>query len=481
MSISSSLSNAISGMTAASRMAEVVSTNVANSLTDGYGRRSLELSAATYGLQGGGVQVDGVVRNVDPNVLASRRLVDASLGNASYLSDAVSDVQNIVGSIGEEGSISSRIVAVEAALVDATNDPSSEIGLSALGSRLGDLTNSLNVASDSLQAKRVEADQSISAQVDLLNTALAQVEELNKDIVTARNSGVDTSSLMDTRQQVIDGIAEIVPIRQLQRDAGRVALITTAGETLIDGKAKTFGFAENTFITADMTLESGALGSVTLDGEAIGVDGFGGLSGGSLAAAFQVRDGDLVEVQNSLDELSADLITRFQDPSVDGTLAAGDAGVLTDGGIAYDASNLVGLSSRISVNANIDPAQGGVLSNLRDGVNATTVGNSGDGALLTMLSAALTDPRASGLDTTLQSAAGRAATLEASVGSLGLSYDADLSFETSRWSTLKEAEAADGVDTDYELQMLLRVETAYAANARVIQTVDTLMQRLLEL
>jgi len=46
MSISNSLSNALSGMTAASRMAEVVSSNLANSLTDGYGRRTLNLSSA---------------------------------------------------------------------------------------------------------------------------------------------------------------------------------------------------------------------------------------------------------------------------------------------------------------------------------------------------------------------------------------------------------------------------------------------------
>jgi len=46
---------------------------------------------------------------------------------------------------------------------------------------------------------------------------------------------------------------------------------------------------------------------------------------------------------------------------------------------------------------------------------------------------------------------------------------------------LTEAEAAGGVDSDYEMQMLLRVEQAYAANARVIQAVETMMQRLMEI
>ena len=61
------------------------------------------------------------------------------------------------------------------------------------------------------------------------------------------------------------------------------------------------------------------------------------------------------------------------------------------------------------------------------------------------------------------------------------STDQEQSFATARWDTLRQAELADGVDTDQELQTLMRVEQAYAANAKVIQTIDGLMQRLMEL
>lgn len=477
MSISNSLANAISGMSAASRMAEVVSSNVANSLTEGYGPRSVSLSSA----QSGGVTIDSIVRTVDPNVLANRVLADARLGNTSYLASGLSEVQSIVGAPGDEGSLSARIVAVETALIDAANDPSSEIRLSALNSSFVDLANSLNDAADGIQAQRMAADRSIANQIETLNAGLAQIEEMNTDITTAMSTGVDVSALLDARQQVIDSISEIVPIRQLQRDAGQIALMTTSGEMLIDGKAKEYGFTANDFIVADMTLESGALGSITVDGVPLDTDGFGSLEGGTLSAAFQLRDVDLVETQNSLDELAADLINRFQDPNVDDSLAVGEAGILTDRGAAYDSANLTGLAERISVNSKVDPDQGGILTNYRDGVNASTTGLNGDSSLLSALSEVLSDPRINGTDNTVQSAAGRAATLEATVGSKRLSYEYDTSFASSRWSTLKEAEAEAGVDTDYELQVLLRVEQAYAANARVIQTIDTLMQRLMEI
>ena len=481
MSITNSLSNALSGMTAASRLAEVVSSNVSNALTDGYGRRSLDLAAATVGGRGAGVQIAGVTRHVDQGLLSSRRLVDASLGAASFLASTVSDVQDIVGNPGEEGSLSARVIAVEAALVEASANPSSDISLSALSQRFGELATSLNTASDSIQTKRVEVDSFISDQIENLNVALQQVEKLNKDIISAENSGVDSAGLMDTRQQIVDVIAEIVPIRQFQRDNGQIALMTTGGETLIDGPAKTFGFSPNATITPDMTLASGGLNGITVEGVPIATDGIGGLSGGSLAAAFQARDNDLVAAQTNLDDLAVDLVTRFQDSSLDSTLAPGDAGLLTDAGVAFDGVSITGLSARIKVNAQVDPSQGGVVTKLRDGLNAISVGSSGNSSLLQSMSAVLTEPRLSGAGTTMLSAAGRAADIEARIGSERLSHEADLSFERSRWSSLKEAEAADGVDTDYELQQLLRVEQAYAANARVIQTVDTLMQRLMEI
>ena len=40
---------------------------------------------------------------------------------------------------------------------------------------------------------------------------------------------------------------------------------------------------------------------------------------------------------------------------------------------------------------------------------------------------------------------------------------------------------AQGVDTDAEMQTLLMVEQAYSANARVIKTIDELIQQLIGL
>ena len=44
-----------------------------------------------------------------------------------------------------------------------------------------------------------------------------------------------------------------------------------------------------------------------------------------------------------------------------------------------------------------------------------------------------------------------------------------------------EQELLNGVDTDQEMQKLLLIEQSYAANARVIQVVDDMMRRLMEI
>jgi len=67
------------------------------------------------------------------------------------------------------------------------------------------------------------------------------------------------------------------------------------------------------------------------------------------------------------------------------------------------------------------------------------------------------------------------------VATARLSADAESSFATARASALKQQELTNGVDTDAEMQKLLLIEQAYSANARVIQTVDDMIQTLLGL
>jgi len=481
MSISQSLANALSGLTASSRSAEIVSSNLANSLTEGYGRRQLNLSAQSIGGAGTGVRIDGVSRLVDRGILADRRLADAVLGQRSTTVDFLKRLENLIGSGDEESALSSRIANVEQALVEASADPSSDIRLQNVVNSFNRMAVALNDASRGVQGLRREADTAIADDISTLNSSLKMIDQLNSDITFHLNSGNDATALMDERQRLIDQVSAIVPVREMPRQGSQVALITTGGVVLLDGTAAEFSFTPVHTVTAEMTLASGALSAIYVNGSVIAAGPNAPLGGGSLSAAFELRDATLTEAQTGLDALARDLIERFQDPATDPTVGPATPGLLTDQGAVFDPLNTDGLASRISLNVSVDPAQGGALTALRDGMGATSSAPVGDSSQIQRWLDALAAPKATYLGGSTGSAAGHAARLSSIIGGNRLSADQDLSFASARWETLRQAELSGGVDSDFELQMLLRIEQAYAANAKVVQVVQSLIQILMGL
>lgn len=481
MSISQSLSNALTGLNANSRMAEVISANLSNALTEGYGRRALEMSAQSIGSQSGGVRVDGVVRMSDRGLLGERRLADAGLAGADRNAAVLKQLETAFSAADDPAGLGARMTAFETALAGAATDPSSDQRLGLVVSRLGDVTDRLSTASRTVQNMRVTADANIARDVETLNTALKQVQQLNEDIGRLGGRSIDPSALIDQRQRAIDAIGSIVPIREISQSNGQVSLWTSGGLSLLDGKAVEIGFSPASVITPDMTLTSGGLRGLTINGVSAGPDGVGRLGGGSLGSTFALRDGMLVQAQAGLDEVAADLISRFADPAVDPTLIAGDPGLLTDAGTAHNPADLVGLSQRIAVNASVDPKQGGLLSRLRDGVQASATGPVGNPDQLNRFADALAARRSINPGIAQSSAAGQIARVANLFATQRLQADEQKSFATARRDTLQQAELATGVDSDFELQSLLRVEQAYAANAKVVETIQALMQRLMDI
>lgn len=166
------------------------------------------------------------------------------------------------------------------------------------------------------------------------------------------------------------------------------------------------------------------------------------------------------------------------------TLAAGDPGIFTDGGAFFDPVNEVGIAERLSLNAAVDDRQGGDTWRLRDGINAAAPGDVGDSRLLQGLSAALANarvPASGGFGAGAFTAANLVATMTSQIGSDRFLADQRLSFASSQFNELTQQMLDEGVDTDRELQRLLIIEQTYAANVRLIEAADEMMQTVLRL
>jgi flagellar hook-associated protein 1 FlgK len=483
MSITGSLASALSGLAAAARGAEVVASNVANARTPGYAPRSVELATRMVGSSGQGVAVVGISRSVDRALLADRRIAEAGTGAAAATAAFHGRIETAIGVPGDGASLSDRLGALESALLAAAARPESEARLAAVRDSATGLVQAFHGVSTAIDAARGAADRAVAADVDTLNRTLLRIEEANAQIRGLHGAGHDASALVDRRQALVDQIAAIVPLREVPRDYGQIALYTTGGAALIDGRASRFGFQPAGVVTPEMAV-GGALSGITLNGTPLTLEPEGGmLAGGALAANLTVRDRLAPEAQTRLDAAARDLIARFA-PGPDATVAAGRPGLFTDAGGPLAAAPAAGLAGRLALNAAADPAAGGALWRLRDGLGAAAPGPPGEGGLLAGLAAALAEARPTAPGPFLPAARSHAALLgDLLSGAAGQRVAADdtLAFRSARSEALLQLERAGGVDTDREMQLLIEIEKAYAANARVIQTVDRLMQRLMEI
>lgn len=473
MSISAALNSALSGLSASSRQTDVISGNLANALTPGYAPRELGLEAQG---ERGGVTVTGITRHVDPVLIGDRRLADSALADARTRADFAASVERALGFPGEGDSLVDRITTVEASIAAASARPEDDTRLSAVLRDLTALGGALNTVSGQIETLRSRADAEISDAVERLNTGLVQVAEINTRIVTARSTGHETASLEDQRQQVIDGIAELVPLRQLERSRGAVALVSNGGALLLDGRAAQIGFETTPLVAAHMTLENGLVSGLEVGGRPVQSAAGGPLDGGRLAALFENRDGLGLDAQRGLDTLARELIDRVE------TLTPPPSPALfTDSGARLDPADEAGLAGRLAINPTVDPQNGGALFRLRTGPETTSPGAPADAPFLAALGAAISTLSAPAPGETRRDLHGRAADLSSTITQARLSAESAVSFASGQAGELRELELRGGVDSDAELQRMLLVEQAFSANARMIQTLDDMMQTLLRI
>lgn len=271
----------------------------------------------------------------------------------------------------------------------------------------------------------------------------------------------------------------------IARDNDRISLYSDGGLILLDSSAAEFSFSQTGDTMPHMTVSNGLLSVLELDGNPVRVSGNSAqIRGGALMAQFEIRDELSIEAQEQLDTVARDLIERFETSGLDPTLTATDPGLFTDDGSRFDAAAPAGLALRIALNAVVDPEAGGDSWKLRSGLGAAASGDQGDATQLQAFSAILTTARAVAggtFGTGLMQAADVSEALITKAGSNAHTAEQRLSFATSSQLEMEAMVAEQGVDTDAELQRMMQIEQAYAANARIISVIDELMDTLLGL
>jgi flagellar hook-associated protein 1 FlgK len=461
MTVSTALSIATSGLAAADARARVAAGNIANAQTPGYARRDAVLEQRTVGGEGAGVGLSGISRAEARFLTTERMALDAQSADASERADGAAAISRIFGRPEDADGLMAAYARFETALRDAASTPESAVLLNGLAEAGSALALRLNEASADAASLRSAADREIGVVVEDVNAALTRLEELN-----ALGPSQVTPEVADERQRLIDRINEQIPVK-VYEDGHKINLTTEGGAFLLTDRAQPLAFTPAGTVGRSQTLGA-PLSGLTAGGVDITPTGGGPQrsTGGRIAALFSARDETVPAFQDDLDAMATALVTSFSDDAVDPTKPAGEAGLFVDGASTSQAGDGLGIAGRIRLSPQVD----GAAYRLRDGLGAAAPGPAGNGEQLSRLIGAFEGGRL------VEGAAETAS----SVGALDQASGQRAAAAAGRRVAAADAElSVTGVDTDRELQQLLMIEQAYAANARVIQTVDRMLDALM--
>lgn len=313
MGISVALSNALSGMRVGQSALEVVSSNVANSGTPGYNRRSISV-IDSLGVNSTYAREGGVTRAFNQSLQQHYTSTLARSGFSAVRAQYVDRVQTLFGMPGTAGSIDTAFNAFQSSLSTLSSNTDSFAARADAVQKAQSVAATLNQLTRDIQSLRQETEAQLSSSVDTLNSELSALEKVNQRLA---DQGIDPTSratLLDQRDRLVTSLSEKLDLRVSYRSDDTVALMTTSGVGILDVKRSVFSFqgAGALSPTSRFSLDDAqsGVGKLTLTSpSALEIDLVkqNVLQSGSLAAYVELRDKTLVQAQDQLDEIAAAL------------------------------------------------------------------------------------------------------------------------------------------------------------------------------
>ena len=532
-----------SGIQAHQQGLATTSHNITNINTKGFSRQEVVLESArpAEGVIGSGVQVGQIRRTVDTFLENQLTTEHEDIGFITARHALLVQADGIVSETDSSG-LSHGVTEFFNALRDVATNPENPIQRTVLLAKGQTLSAEFVNQAQALNQIRLDANQEILRHVETVNGLAIRIASLNDDIFKAESSGREAPDLRDQRAVLINDLAELVDIEQIQLRDG--IGINVGGQLLVGGNHAN---SLSTIPDADNP-PMNDVAFVRSDGTAFAISSK--LQGGKIAGLLQVRDVDVVDFQDRVDRLAAALINEFNQQhqagfALDGTTnnsffsgltspaplasdtnsgtAVGTSVAITDPTLltfqnyevqfsSASAFSIVNLASGATVTTGSYTS--GVAINF-DGIDVVLTGAAGTGDVYTVsaqqgaaqrFGLAVTDvdkvaasSTALGvpgnnvnalalvnLHTTRQSTLGNLtfndyhAVTTGNVGSATKQAESQLETTTLEFEQINGLrESVSGVSLDEELTNLLSFQRSFEASARMITVADELFQTVL--
>lgn len=469
MTLNSAINTALLGLRTTQTLSRVTAENVANASSEDYTRR--RAITVTGNGPSGGPSIGEIRREVDAALTRMSRNEMGRLARNQTIYEALNNYTAYLGQPGDGLSPAEKFSNFNTSLTTLVNSPASTEAQ--LGTVLAaeDLARSLRGTSATLAAVRTDVDMEIRYEVSELNQSLYDLATLNKRLAEVGRGTPEAAQFGDEIDALVDKVAGIVDIRVYSNSDGTLNLYTSGGAALLERTE----VQDVTFNVGDGTLMAGVQDMTP------NKTGVRGITEGSLSGLLELKRDIIPRFQLQLDEYARGLITAFE--SADTSLAPGQPGLFTDGGNAYDPSNLDSLAARITINPDVQQSAGGQVWRIRDGLGATVEGDASDNqqiqAFITALQQPLNADAATGINDAITISEFGAQIISAQGNERARSEANAQSARSAADIVMASRAGYEGVNIDEEMQDLQIIQQSYAANSRVLTTVVNMLDSLL--
>jgi flagellar hook-associated protein 1 FlgK len=447
------LGTAFDGLTANSRGLSTTGQNIANVNTPGYARREVLLETRGQGLMG--VNVAGL-RRVTDAIVERRQFQTAGLASAAAERDLdLAGLEALYDDAGGSG-FADAIGALFSSFSGLANTPNDPTARRAVLGSAETLAGRIRETADGIAGARSDLLTKAQAVTAEANQRAQTIAKLNREIAAATARGDDTSNLEDQRTQEILGLSSLIDVRTVTQDSGAV-LVQAAGTTLVDEM-------QSRTLSIDIA-PGGDLRLLSQQGNGPPTEVTRSLTGGKLAGIREARDVDLKASAERLDQFAFDFANAVNTQHAAGYGLDGVTGraLFSVTPTAAGAARALAVSADVAGNPNAIAASGSPTA---------LPGGSDNAVLLSGLA-----QRASVGGKTPGDAYG------ALVGDVGQRKARAAEEVTLRESVAAQVEAmresVSGVSLEEEMIALTKFQRAYEASAKVISTVDQLLQELM--
>jgi flagellar hook-associated protein 1 FlgK len=232
MSLTSVLNNATGTLRNIQVGIRTTGDNITNQQVEGYSRRSVVQESVRFDDQSTGVRITAIARSTSPQLRAELQKQMATDGGQSFLKSVYTQIEQLTGSTSTTPQLSKLVDQFTQAwqAFEATPENASvERTVVMTGQRLAE---AIGNTAAGVEAIANQTSKAVASDVEQTNEILRQIASANKEIVASQALGQSNPVAEDRRDELILNLSSLIDIQTFTRHDGSISVNTRSGAEL---------------------------------------------------------------------------------------------------------------------------------------------------------------------------------------------------------------------------------------------------------